>query len=248
MIEDLVVESERVGLKLNPEKTRVMTNGNKSAIEVGNTEINYIDEYVHLGHLTTLKEPMREEVKRRITNGWRSYWSLKEPMKDKKLHINIKRKLFNTCILPVLTYSCQSWTLTKEITNKLATCQYAMERNITLKIRKFKWRWAGHTIRGHDKWNQKVTRRYPREGKGKRGRPQKRWDDDIREVADATDTQRHSFRVLKFSQEIDVGIGVTNTDGYGVRSPNLHPPVVMLLAKSRLLSRHHTTNTEQGRT
>ncbi|GBP47009.1 Putative uncharacterized transposon-derived protein F52C9.6 [Eumeta japonica] len=130
MIEDLAIESERVGLKLNPEKTRVMTNGNKTAIEVGNTEINYTDEYVYLGQLITLKEPMREEVKRRITNGWRSYWSLKEPMKDKKLHINIKRKLFNTCILPVLTYGCQSTTLTKEITNKLATRRYAMERSV----------------------------------------------------------------------------------------------------------------------
>ncbi|GBP50359.1 hypothetical protein EVAR_32604_1 [Eumeta japonica] len=40
-------------------------------------------------------------------------------------------------------------------------------------------------IRGHDKWNKKVTRWYPREGKRKRGRPQKRWDDDIRRVAGA---------------------------------------------------------------
>ncbi|GBP50358.1 Putative uncharacterized transposon-derived protein F52C9.6 [Eumeta japonica] len=73
MIEDLAIESERVGLKLNPEKTRVMTNGNKTAIEVGNTEINNTDEYVYLGQLITLKEPMREEVKRIIINGWRSY-------------------------------------------------------------------------------------------------------------------------------------------------------------------------------
>ncbi|GBP25799.1 Putative uncharacterized transposon-derived protein F52C9.6 [Eumeta japonica] len=151
---------------------------------------------------------MREEVKSRITNGWRSYWSLKEPMRDKKLHVNIKRKLFNICILPVFTYGCQSWTLTKEITNKLAIYQYAMERNmlsvkrsdklrncairyktstrdITLKVRKLKWRCTGHMIRGHGKWNKKGTRWYPREGKRKRGRPQKRWDDDIREVAGA---------------------------------------------------------------
>ncbi|GBP02857.1 Putative uncharacterized transposon-derived protein F52C9.6 [Eumeta japonica] len=107
-----------------------MTNGKKTAIEVGNAEINYTDEYVYVGQLITLKEPMREEVKRRITNGWRSYRTLKEPMKDKKLHINIKRKLFNTCILPVFTYGCRSWIITKEIINKPATCQYAMERSI----------------------------------------------------------------------------------------------------------------------
>ncbi|CAG4955332.1 unnamed protein product [Parnassius apollo] len=130
MIEDLSIESERVGLKLNLEKTRVMTNGEKTTIRIRNTEINYTDEYIYLGQLITQKEPMREEVKRRITNSRRRYWSLREAMKDKQLHINIKSKLLNTCVLPVLMYGCQSWTLTREMTNRLATCQYAMERSM----------------------------------------------------------------------------------------------------------------------
>ncbi|CAG4991850.1 unnamed protein product [Parnassius apollo] len=104
MIEDLLIESERVGLKLNPEKTRVMTNGEKTTIRIRNTEINYTDEYIYLGKLITQKEPMREEEKRRITNSW----SLREATKDKQLHINIKSKLFNTCVLPGLMYGCQS--------------------------------------------------------------------------------------------------------------------------------------------
>lgn len=206
MIKDLATESERVGLTLNPEKTRVMTNGNQHTIEVGNTIIDYTDEYIYLGQLITQKEPMQKEVDRRIANSWKRYWSLREAMKDKKLHINIKSKLFNTCILPVLTYGCQSWTLNQDILKKLATCQYAMERSmlnikksdrlknlvirnktkttdVTIKIKRLKWRWAGHVIRGHDKWSKRVTRWYPREGKKKRGRPHKRWDDDIRQVA-----------------------------------------------------------------
>ena len=103
-------------------------------------------------------------------------------------------------------YGSQTWALTQNMTSKLATCQYAMERrmlnlkksdrlknrvirnktkvlDITCKIRRLKWRWAGHMIRGQDKWSKIVTRWYPREGKRKRGRPQKRWDDDIRQVA-----------------------------------------------------------------
>lgn len=209
MIEDLATESEKVGLKLNPEKTRVMTNGTKSTIQLKNTEISYTEEYIYLGQLITQNEPMIKEAERRITNGWKRYWSLKEAMKNKQLHINFKSKLFNTCVLPVLMYGCQSWTLTQKMTSKLATCQYAMERSmlnvkksdklrnyfirnktktidIMLKIKRLKWRWAGHVIRGHDKWSKKITGWYPREGKRKRGRPQKRWDDDIREVAGVT--------------------------------------------------------------
>ncbi|XP_050680147.1 uncharacterized protein LOC126976047 [Leptidea sinapis] len=100
MIEELATESEKIGLKLNPDKTRVMTNGKKDMIQLGNTEINYTDEFIYLGQLITQKKPMREEVKRRITNSWRRYWSLREVRKDEKLNINIKSKLYNTCIYP----------------------------------------------------------------------------------------------------------------------------------------------------
>lgn len=186
-----------------------MTNGERTTINLGNNQIDYTDEYIYLGQLITHDNPMRKEVERRITNGWRRYWGLKEIMKDKKLNMNIKRKIFNTCILPVLMYGSQTWTLTQNMTNKLATCQYAMERSmmnvkksdrlrnrvirsktkvidVTYKIRRLKWRWAGHMIRGKEKWSKIVTRWYPREGKRKRGRPQKRWDDDIKQVAGVT--------------------------------------------------------------
>ncbi|CAH2245012.1 jg6952 [Pararge aegeria aegeria] len=130
---------------------------------------------------------MQKEVARRITNGWKTYWSLREAMKDNELHINLKSKLFNTCILPVLTYGCQSWSLNQETSNKLATSQYAMERSmlnirkydrvkkalirnktkttdVINKIKRLKWRLAGHMERGHEKWSKKVTWWYPREG------------------------------------------------------------------------------------
>ena len=209
MIRDLANESDKVGLRLNPDKTKLMTNGNKSKIKLEHKEINYTDEYIYLGQLITQQESKQKEVARRITNGWKRYWGLKEAMKDKELHICFKSRLFNTCILPVLTYGCQSWTLTQEMTSKLATCQHSMERSmlnvkkfdrlkndvirnktkaidITVNIRRLKWRWAGHMLRGQDKWSKRVTVWYPREGKRARGRPQKRWDDDIRQVAGIT--------------------------------------------------------------
>ncbi|GBP48071.1 LINE-1 retrotransposable element ORF2 protein [Eumeta japonica] len=206
MIKELATECEKVGLTLNPEKTRTMTNGIKFTIKLKNTIIDYTDEYIYLGQIITQKEPMRKEIQGRITNDWKRYWSLREVMKDKTLHINIKSKLFNTCVLPILTYGCQTWALNQETLNKLATCQYAMERSmlnvkksdrlknkiirnkintvdVTTKVKKLKWRWVCHVIRGHDKCSKRVTRWYPGEGKRKKGRPQKRWDDDIRQVA-----------------------------------------------------------------
>ena len=55
--------------------------------------------------------------------------------------------------------------------------------DVVVKIRELKWRWAGHTLRGNDKWSKTVTTWYPRNGKRKRGRPFMRWDDELTQHA-----------------------------------------------------------------
>lgn len=209
MLNELASESEKVGLKLNPDKTKVMTNGDKTSIRVNESQISYVEEYIYLGQIISPINNINKEIDRRIANSWKRYWGLREIMKDKTLNTTTKSKLFNICILPVLMYGCQTWALTKNTTNKIANCQRAMERSIlgikrrdrmrninirkktkvqdvTLKIKRLKWKWVGHMIRGKDKWSKMVTQWYPREGKRKRGRQQKRWDDDIRQVAGIT--------------------------------------------------------------
>lgn len=59
-------------------------------------------------------------------------------------------------------------------------------QDITRKIRKQKWKWAGHMIRGKDKWSKLVMQWYPRDGNRKETRPKRRWEDDIRQVAGIT--------------------------------------------------------------
>lgn len=145
-------------------------------------------------------------------------------MKDKKLHIATKGKLFNICILPILMYGCQSWPLSLTSIKKLSICQTAMERSmlgtkrsdkiksvvirrktkvfdITQKVRRLKWKWAGHTIRGKDKWCKTILEWYPREGHRKRGRPLKRWADDISQIAGKSwfkvARDRHEWRRLE---------------------------------------------------
>lgn len=219
MITELAAESEKVGLKINPEKTKLMTNGEERTIKIGLTRVDYAQEFIYLGQLMAPYDNTNKEIERRISNGWRRYWSMKEVMKDKTLHIATKSKLFNTCILPILMYGCQTWSMSQKHTNKLVTCQRAMERSmlgvrksdklksssirtktkvvdIIQNIRRFKWRWAGHMIRGKQKWCKIVTEWYPREGQRRRGRPQKRWDDDICQVAGKT-----WYRVARDRQE-----------------------------------------------
>ena len=119
------------------------------------------------------------------------------------LAICLKRQVYNSCVLPAMTYGAETWTLTKQAQNKLAAAQTKMERsmlNITYKdrgtniwvrertklidiiytVRKMKWSWAGHINRlKDDRWTSRVTTWRPYDKKRRQGRPAKRWRDDL---------------------------------------------------------------------
>ncbi|CAH2106595.1 unnamed protein product [Euphydryas editha] len=73
---------------------------------------------------------MDSEIGRRIANAWKRFWTLKEVLKGNQYNMAIKRKIYNTCILPILTYGCQTWATTHKHGQKLITCQRAMERSM----------------------------------------------------------------------------------------------------------------------
>lgn len=207
MIQDLNTESKKIGLKMNPRKTKLMTNSTKTNISVNHETLEFVEEYTYLGQLISPNDQTEKEINTRIANGWKKYWSLKEIMKSPDLSMSLKRKTFNMCILPCLTYGCETWSLTKFLREKLAKCQRAMERSIVgckrkdrirncdlrdktkltdilSQIDKQKWRWSGHLMRDKQgKWSKKVTEWYPRDGQRSRGRQRKRWSDDIKLTA-----------------------------------------------------------------
>ena len=111
--------------------------------------------------------------------------------------------IFNECVLPTMTYGCETWTTTKFLEQKLKVAQHAMERkmlHITIRdkvknveirnktnvkdiierIKEAKWRWAGHIARRDDnRWTKRLTEWQPRTGKRRRGRQKRRWRDDL---------------------------------------------------------------------
>lgn len=218
MIIDLERESQKVGLTMNASKTKALTNATEEPIIINGIPIEYVKEYTYLGQQISTNDIMSKEIDTRIGNAWRCYWRLKDIMKNKEIKMSVKSKLYNTCVLPVLTYGCQTWALTKTQRKKLETCQTAMERsmlnlrksdrirnkvirnrtkiqNVTTRIRKLKWQWTGHTIRGAEKWNRSIVFWYPRNRKRKPGRQIRRWEDEIKATAGKLWTRRALNRV-----------------------------------------------------
>ena len=148
---------------------------------------------------------IKPEIFRRIKMDWRSFGRNSTIFKS-NMPVALKRIAFDQCVLPVLTYGCETWTLTEFSKGKLRTAQRGTERamlgytkkdrkrandiraitkvhDIIETVKTLKWQWAGHTARRFDgRWTKAVLEWSPRELKRLRGRPPDRWDRDIRKV------------------------------------------------------------------
>jgi hypothetical protein len=207
MLQQLNEESSKVGLKMNLSKTKVMTNiDDDRDIKIGDTVIERVDSYVYLGHKLKLGlDNQTAEIKRRIGLAWAAFGKLRLIFKS-KMNNSLKRKVFDTCVLPVLTYGAETLTLTKASEKKLKVAQRAMERSmlgislrdkmtnqwirqqtkvvdVMERIASLKWSWAGHIARRTDeRWTKKIMNWRPPKTRP-RGRPPERWTDGIRKMA-----------------------------------------------------------------
>ena len=203
MLESLNSVSLAVGLKMNMDKTQVRCHDNCKYITVHGSKIKRVTEYIYLGQVITLSKDGQDiETKRRIQYGWAAFRKLSEVFQG-DFPICLKRKLFNQCVLPTMTYGSETWNLTKQTVHQLQVAQRAMERailgislldhvpnveirkrtkvtDITRKVASAKWRWAGHVCRREDgRWSRKLIDWQPRTGHRNVGRPPARWRDDI---------------------------------------------------------------------
>ena len=116
----------------------------------------------------------------------------------------LKRKVFDQCVLPVMTYGAETLTLTTACAvgntaqNEKAMLGVSLRNHIRNEylrrrtgvtdeinqIRKLKWNWAGHVARKSDRrWTKRLLEWRPRLDKRSKGRPPTRWTDDLRRFA-----------------------------------------------------------------
>ena len=170
-LNNLNSESLKVGLKTHKGKTKYMTNyADSEDILIDQQKIEKVTEFKYLEQTTHLKDTTKEEIYARIRAAWSCFGKNKEILQDKQLPISLKKQVMDQCILPTMTYGCQTCSLNKQMTNKLRTAQRAMERKmLDLKLKdkipcseirkrtkvidiieytlKQKWKWAGHIAR-----------------------------------------------------------------------------------------------------
>ena len=124
----------QMGLKMNIAKTKVMVVDN-TPIYVNNVLIENVQDYVYLGQHYSLKEKNQDKkIQRRIMAVWAAYAKHRDIFKS-NIAICLKRQVYNSCVLPAMTYGADTWTLTKQAQNKLAAAHtsgwfYTSEKHI----------------------------------------------------------------------------------------------------------------------
>ncbi|KAI8438500.1 hypothetical protein MSG28_010984 [Choristoneura fumiferana] len=130
MLADLSRVFDRVGLKMNMDKTKVMSNVHvvPTPVIVGDSALEVVDDYVYLGQTVQLgRSNFEKEITRRIRLGWAAFGKLRSVFSS-KLPQCLKSKVFDQCVLPVMTYGSETWALTMGLMRKLKVTQRAMER------------------------------------------------------------------------------------------------------------------------
>ena len=130
MLVDINNYSKPVGLNMHLGKTKIMLNNHteKVTVEVDGKAIEEVEKYVYLGKTVSRDGDLMQEIKRRITLGWAAFNKVDNIMRSRKASMQIKKKVFNEYVLPVMTYGSETWALTTAQMDALAVAQRKMER------------------------------------------------------------------------------------------------------------------------
>ena len=103
-------ESEKVGLKLNIQKTKIMASGPITSWEI---EGETVSDFIFLGSKITADGDCSHEIKRRLLLGRKVMINLDSIFKSKDITLPTKVHLVKALVFPVVMYGCESWTVKK---------------------------------------------------------------------------------------------------------------------------------------
>ena len=107
------VESENVGLKLNIQKTKIMSSGPNPSWEIDGETVETVSDFIVLGSKITAYGDCRHEIKRHLLLGRKVMTNLDSIFKSRDITLPTKVHLFKAMVFPVVMYGCESWTIKK---------------------------------------------------------------------------------------------------------------------------------------
>ena len=108
-----VKESEKVGLKLNIQKTKIMASGSITSWQIDRETMKTVTEFSFWVSKITVDSDCSHELKRRLLLGRKVMTHLDSLLKSRDITLPTKICLVKAMVFPVVTYGCESWTMKK---------------------------------------------------------------------------------------------------------------------------------------
>jgi len=208
LVNNIVTESKKMGMAVNIEKTEVQHIGSmrkEVKIKIGDSKLNQVEDFIYLGGTISEDATTDQDVKRRIGLACGVMQSLCSIWKAKNISLETKVKVYETLVLSVLLYNSETWALKetakqklrvfemnclrriKGVTrrNRIRNADIRMELNISMdvvqRIQRRRLRYFGHITRMKADRLPNIALFGRVHGSRKRGRPKKRWKDNLKE-------------------------------------------------------------------
>ena len=106
-------EGEKVGLKLNIQKAKIMASDPITSWQIDGETMETVTEFIFLGSKITADGDCSHEIKRCLFLGRKSMTNLDSILKSRDITLSTKVCLVKAMVFPVVMYGCESWTLKK---------------------------------------------------------------------------------------------------------------------------------------
>ena len=106
-------ESEKVGLKLNFQTTKIMASGPITSWEIDGETVETVSDFMFLGSKITADGDCSHEIKRRLLLGRKVMTNLGSIFKSRDITLPTKVRLVKAMVFPVVRYGCEYWTVKK---------------------------------------------------------------------------------------------------------------------------------------
>ena len=104
-------ESEKVGLKLNIQKTKIMASGPITSWQIDGEEVETVTDFLFLGSIITVDGDCSHNIRRHLLLGRKTMTNLDSILKSLRQPLPTKVHLVKAMVFPVIMYGCESWTL-----------------------------------------------------------------------------------------------------------------------------------------
>ena len=180
-------KSEKVGLKLNIQKTNIMASGPTTSMQIDGETMETVRDFLFLGSKITADGGCSLEIKRCLLLGRKAMTKLDSILKSRDITLPTKVHLVKAMVFPIFMYGCESWTIKKAEHRRIDAFELWCWRRL-LKgpeglMLKLKLQYSGHLMQRTDSLEKTLMLRKI-EGRRRREQQRMRWLDGITDLMD----------------------------------------------------------------